>query len=181
MFPHPRLPMGPFSAREGMKWYDTMLSSGIHARRNYEFFRNPLKRPIFNYLWHRTQERHDRIEGANLAECRAIRDVIRPIAPDVPFMCTGGFQTGRRIAEAIQRGDCEAVTIARPLIANNSMVKYFERGEEVPDELRCSYCNKCLINILENPLGCYDLSRFNGDYDRMIGEIMTVYEPKPFH
>jgi len=180
MFPHPRLPMGPFPAREGVKWYDTMLSSGIHTLRNYSYFRNPLKRPIFNYLWHRTQERHDRIEGANLSDCRAIRDAVRPIAPGIPFICTGGFQTGQRIAESIERGDCDAVSIARPLIANNDMTRYFERGEEIPGRLRCTYCNKCLINVLENPLGCYELSRYDGDYDRMIAEVMTVYEPKPF-
>ncbi len=180
MFPHPRLPMGPFPAREGVKWYDTMLSSGVNTHRNYAFMRNPLKRPIFNYLWHRTQEPHDRIEGANLEDCRAIRDVIRPLAPDVPFICTGGFQTGGKIAAAIERGDTDAVSIARPLIANNDMARYFERGEEIPEGLRCTYCNKCLINILENPLGCYELSRYDDDYDKMIAEVMTVYEPKPF-
>ncbi|MGH6924128.1 MAG: NADH:flavin oxidoreductase [Propylenella sp.] len=180
MFPHPRNPMGPFPAREGLKWYDVMLSSGMNTHRVYSFFRNPLKRPIFNYLWERTQESLDRIEGANLADCRAIRDVIRPIASDIPVICTGGFQTGQKIADAIERGDCDAVTIARPLIANNDMVRYFERGEEIPEKLRCTYCNKCLINILENPLACYELKRFDGDYDRMIGEAMTVYQPKPF-
>jgi 2,4-dienoyl-CoA reductase (NADPH2) len=173
--------MGPFPAREGMKWYATMLSSGIHTHRNYALFRYPWLRPIFNYVWHRSQERLDKIEGANLGECRSIADVIRPLAPDVPIMVTGGFQTGKRIADAITRGDCDAVTIARPLIANNAMVQYFERGEEIPQSLRCTYCNKCLINVLANPLGCYELSRFDGDYDRMIAEVMTVFEPKPFH
>jgi 2,4-dienoyl-CoA reductase (NADPH2) len=180
MFPHPRNPMGPFPAREAVKWYDTMLSSGIHTHRLYSFLRNPLKRPIFNYLWERTQEPHERIEGSNLRDCRAIRDAVRAISPDVPVLCTGGFQTGRKIAEAIKRGDCDAVTIARPLVANNDMVKYFERGEEIPEKLRCTYCNKCLVNLLENPFGCYELSRFDGDYDRMISEVMTVYKPKPF-
>ena len=181
MFPHPRNPMGPFPAREGAKWYDTMLSSGIHTHRVYSFFRNPIKRRIFDFLWSRSQEPLDRIEGANLQDCRAIREAVRSIAPDVPVLCTGGFQTGHKIAAAIQRGDCDAVTIARPLIANNDMVKYFERGEEIPEKLRCSYCNKCLINIIENPLGCYDLSRYDGDYQRMIADVLSVYQPKPFH
>ena len=44
----------------------------------------------------------------------------------------------------------------------------------------CTYCNKCLVNDLENPLGCYELSRFDGDsfeqrYERMIAEVMSVY------
>jgi 2,4-dienoyl-CoA reductase (NADPH2) len=172
--------MGPFPAREAVKWYDTMLSSGVHTRRVYRFFRNPLLRPLFNLVWERSQDRRAGIEGANLADSRAIRDAIRPLAADVPVICTGGFQTGRVIAEAIRRGDCDAVSIARPLIANNDLPRYLERGEEVPEKLRCTYCNKCLINILENPLGCYELARHDGDYDRMIAEVMSVYHPRSF-
>ena len=73
-----------------------------------------------------------------------------------------------------------SVSIARPLVANNDLVRYFERGEEVPEQKRCTYCNKCLLNTLENPLGCYELSRYDGDYDAMIRQVMTVYEPKSF-
>lgn len=100
---------------------------------------------------------------------------------DVPVICTGGFQTAARIEHAIERGDCDAVSIARPLIANNDMVEYFKRGEELPEKLRCTYCNKCLFNAPENPLGCYELSRFDGDYEEMIRQVMTVYEPKPVY
>ena len=180
MFLHPRNPMGGFPVEEAIKWYDIMLSSGIHTHRNYAFFRNPILRSIFKYLWHRSQEPADKIEGANLGDTRAIREAIKPLASDVPVLCTGGFQTGSRIAQAIANEDCDAVTIARPLIANNDMVKYFERGEEIPEKLRCTYCNKCLMNVLENPLGCYELSRFDGDYEKMIAEVMSVFEPKPF-
>jgi 2,4-dienoyl-CoA reductase (NADPH2) len=60
------------------------------------------------------------------------------------------------------------------------MVRYFERGEEIAAAQRCTYCNKCTINILENPLGCYELSRFDGDYDRMIEQVMSVYHPRSF-
>jgi len=180
MFPHPRNPMGDFPIREAIKWYDLMLSSGIHTHRNYTFFRNPLLRPIFKYLWKRSQEPEEQIEGANLADARAIRQAIHAIDPDVPILCTGGFQTGSTIARAIENGDCDAVSIARPLIANNDMVQYFARGEEIPAQKRCTYCNKCLLNVLENPLGCYELSRYDGDYDKMIAEVMSVFEPKPF-
>lgn len=180
MFLHPRNPMGDFPVEEAIKWYDIMLSSGIHTHRNYAIFRNPLLRPIFKYLWGRSQEATDKIEGANLADSRAIREAIKPMASDVPVICTGGFQTGSHIAQAIANEDCDAVSIARPLIANNDMVKYFERGEEIPEKLRCTYCNKCLMNVLENPLGCYELARFDGDYDKMIAQVMTVFDPKPF-
>ena len=71
-------------------------------------------------------------------------------------------------------------SIARPLIANNDLARYFERGEEVPERRRCTYCNRCLINDLANPLGCYEPSRYDGDWDAMVAEVMTVFEPKPF-
>jgi 2,4-dienoyl-CoA reductase (NADPH2) len=180
MFPHPRNPMGDFPVEEAVKWYDLMLSSGVHTHRNYFIFRSRLLRPLFRYFWRRTQEPPERIEGANLPHARAIREAVQATHPEIPVICTGGFQTGEKIAAAIESGGCDAVSIARPLIANNDLVRYFERGEEVPEEKRCTYCNRCLLNVLENPLGCYELSRFGGDYDEMIREVMTVYEPKPF-
>jgi 2,4-dienoyl-CoA reductase (NADPH2) len=182
MFPHPRNPMGDLPPDEGARWYDGMLSSGVHTMRNYRFFTNPFLRPVFRYMWHRSQERQENIEGANAADARAIREAVGTARGGVPVICTGGFQTGRRICDVIERGDCDAVSIARPLIANNDMIaRYFSRGEEIPASRRCTYCNRCLLNVVENPLGCYELSRFDGDYDAMIREVMSVYEPKPFH
>src|SRR5262245_47508715 len=180
MFPHPRNPMGGFPINEVVKWYDGMLSNGVHTHRNYLFFRNRLLQPLFKYVWHRSQERLEKIEGANAADAHAVRAGIREITRDVPVICTGGFQTASKICRVIENGDCDAVSIARPLVANNDMVKYFERGEEIPEKNRCTYCNKCLMNVLENPLGCYELSRYGGDYKAMIEEVMTVFEPKPF-
>jgi 2,4-dienoyl-CoA reductase-like NADH-dependent reductase (Old Yellow Enzyme family) len=180
MFPHPRNPMGDFPIEHALRWYDGMLSSGIHTYRNYQFFRRAWLRPIFRMLWSRTQEPPERIEGAIIPQSRAIRAALLESGLDVPVICTGGFQTGARIAEHLERGDCDAVSIARPLIANNDLVRYFERGEEVPEKKRCTYCNKCLLNVLENPLGCYEASRYDGDHDAMIRAVMSVYEPKPF-
>jgi 2,4-dienoyl-CoA reductase-like NADH-dependent reductase (Old Yellow Enzyme family) len=180
MFPHPRNPMGDFPVEQAMRWYDGMLSSGVHAYRNYQFFRRKLFRPVFKYLWQRTQEHPKDIEGANIVDSRGIRAAVREMTGDVPVICTGGFQTARRICEVIERGDCDAVSIARPLVANNDMVRYFERDEEIPEKKRCTYCNKCLLNVLENPLGCYELARYDGDYDAMIREVMTVFSPRTF-
>jgi hypothetical protein len=33
--------------------------------------------------------------------------------------------------------------------------------------------------VLENPLGCYEVSRFDGDYDRMIREVMSFFSELP--
>lgn len=179
-FPHPRSPMGGLPFDHLVRTYDAMLSSGVNVSRNLKIFQNPLARRVFAYMWHRTQVRPDQIEGLNAADAHAVRDSIRRIDPSIPILVTGGFQSGRIICEAIERGDCDAVSIARPLIANNDLVRYFERGEDVPEHKRCTYCNKCLVNALKNPLGCYELSRYDGDYDAMVKEVMSVFHPRPF-
>ena len=95
----------------------------------------------------------------------------------------GGFQHASLIAHAIREDFCDAVTIARPLIANNKLPKIL-REREAPDR-PCTYCNKCLLNDLENPLGCYELSRFEGatfeqQYAAMMTELMSVFDPPTY-
>jgi 2,4-dienoyl-CoA reductase (NADPH2) len=68
--------------------------------------------------------------------------------------------------------------MARPLIANNDLVRIFERGQDRA-ERPCTYCNKCLANVVENPLGCYELSRFPSP-EAMVAEIMSVFNPPSF-
>ena len=104
---------------------------------------------------------------------RAIKAVV-----GVPVLCTGGFQTAEVIREAIRQQFCDAVTIARPLIANNDLVHQFASGMGRPAR-PCTYCNRCLVNAVENPLGCYDQTRFDSR-EAMIAQIMSVFTPAPF-
>lgn len=170
MFPHPRNPAGGLPIDVAAETYDTMLSSGLYAFRNYLLARYAPLRPIFRFLWNRTTK-GTVVEGMNLGDARAIRGQV-----SIPVLCTGGFQTASAIRGAIERGDCDGVTIARPLIANPDLVKVFASGRDRA-ERPCTYCNKCLVNAIENPLGCYELSRYDGDRERMIAEIMSVYSP----
>lgn len=171
-FPHPRNPPGDFPIDEVLRYYDTMLSSGAHTFRNYLLFRYRLLRPIIRFLWNR--KKSPVIEGINLEHARAIKQQV-----GIPVLCTGGFQRASVIRQAIGDGACDAVTIARPLLANNDLVRIFAQGKDLPDR-PCTYCNRCLYNTLENPLGCYDVSRYDGDHNRMIREIMTVFRPDGF-
>jgi 2,4-dienoyl-CoA reductase-like NADH-dependent reductase (Old Yellow Enzyme family) len=93
-------------------------------------------------------------------------------------ICTGGFQTASVIVKALERGDCDAVSAARPLIANNNLVEIFRSGKDRPDK-PCTYCNRCLVNVVENPLGCYEESRF-ASREAMIAQIMSVFDPPAF-
>jgi 2,4-dienoyl-CoA reductase (NADPH2) len=133
--------------------------------------KNSVTGQIFRASWIRA--RGDVIEGINLPDARAIKQAV-----NVPVLCTGGFQTASVIANAIQSGECDAVSIARPLIANNNLVRLFEQGFDRPPK-PCTYCNKCLVNVLENPMGCYDESRFDSR-EQMIDEIMSVFHPRDF-
>jgi 2,4-dienoyl-CoA reductase (NADPH2) len=171
-FPHPLNPAGSdLPVDELVKTYDTMISSGDLTFRNYILFRTAPD--IARHQWQSSVPDPDKIEGLNLPEARTIKAAV-----NVPVICTGGFQTASVIAKAIERGDCDAVSAARPLIANNDLVEMFRRGQDRPEK-PCTYCNRCLVNVVENPLGCYEESRFPSR-DAMVAQIMSVFNPPPF-
>jgi len=171
-FPHPRNPAGvDLPVEELEKTYDTILSSGDRAFRNYLIFRSLPQ--IARRQWNEAAPTPNQIEGALLPDARRVKGGVQ-----VPVICTGGFQTASVIAGALTRGECDAVSIARPLIANNDLVETFRRGHDRADR-PCTYCNRCLANVVENPLGCYEESRFPSR-DAMVAQIMSVFSPAPF-
>lgn len=171
-FPHPRNPAGQLPLDTFVSAYPVMLSSGSRTLPNYLAARIPFVRDVFRWSWLRSGVRHP--EGANLDDAAAVKQAV-----SIPVLCTGGFQTASVIRQAITDGRCDGVTIARPLVANNDLVKQFASGADRPTT-PCSYCNRCLINTVANPLGCYDESRFESR-EAMVEEILSVYRPGPFH
>ena len=68
--------------------------------------------------------------------------------------------------------------MARALIANPKLVvTYLNNGKDVPEEERCTRCNRCVGRTTTSPLGCYDVSRFGGSYSYMFREIMRWNQP----
>lgn len=170
-FPHPLNPPGPFPMEHASRTYGGMIGSGTYGFRNFLLFRYRPLRPIFNFLWNRTKP--DIIEGISAEDSREIKKHVK-----IPVICTGGFQTASYIRKVINDGCCDAVAIARPLVANNDLVHIYASGQDLPEK-PCTYCNKCLVHAIADPLGCYELARYDGDYDRMIKEIMSVFEGAP--
>jgi 2,4-dienoyl-CoA reductase (NADPH2) len=171
-FPHPRNPCGSdFPVEELVKSYDTMISNGERTFANFILFSK--LGDLARRRWQDAAGPVEEIEGKNLPDARVIKAAV-----DVPVICTGGFQTASVIVRALTAGDCDAVSIARPLIANNNLVEIFRSGKDKADE-PCTYCNRCLVNVIENPLGCYEEKRFKSR-DAMIAQIMSVYSPPQF-
>jgi 2,4-dienoyl-CoA reductase-like NADH-dependent reductase (Old Yellow Enzyme family) len=182
-FPHPRNPPGDISTKALSRWYGGMLASGVRARFNFAIFNNPILAPLFRRYW--IARRGKIIEGINVEYAKYLRTAFASLDPSVKFLCTGGFQHASHIAGAIRDGACDGVSIARPLIANNDLPEILKKADGPTKQKECTYCNKCLINDLANPLGCYEVSRYDGDtfeekWDNMIKSVMSVYQPPLF-
>lgn len=173
LFPHPLVPPGGFPLDEANWWYGGMASAGVRGYLNYTIFHFKTLRPIFRWLWNRTKKDFP-VEGVSAEYCREIKKNV-----SIPVLNTGGYQDGRLIRKVISEGYCDGVAIARPLIANNDLPKVLQEGKDLPDK-PCTFCNRCLVNAVANPLGCYDVSRYGGDHEAMIREVMTVFRPQPF-
>jgi len=172
-FPHPLVPPGGFPPDELNWWYGGMASSGTRGFfQNYTLFHYKLLRPIFLWFWNRTKKRYP-IEGVSMAQCKQLKDAV-----SIPVLNTGGYQDGALIRRGIQEGYFDGVAIARPLIANRDLPKVLASGRDLP-ERPCTFCNRCLINAIANPLGCYDERRYDSR-EQMIDEVMEVFDPPHF-
>jgi 2,4-dienoyl-CoA reductase (NADPH2) len=172
-FPHPKNPCGSDLPVEDLaKSYDTMISNGERTFANFLLFRG-VSGQFARRQWNQAAGPPSEIEGKNLPDAREIKHAVT-----VPIICTGGFQTASVIQKALEDGDCDAVSAARPLVANNNLVEVFRSGRNQAEK-PCTYCNKCLVNVVENPLGCYDERRFESR-EAMIEQIMSVFNPPAF-
>ncbi len=170
-FPHPRNPAGDLPIADFVRVYDSMISSGKHTFRNFLLLRNDVTGKLFHDQW--VKQRGNVIEGLNLPDANAIKQAV-----GIPVICTGGFQTASVIRDAITSGQCDAVSMARTLIANPDLPHMFAQGLDRPP-VPCTYCNKCLVNVVEQPLGCYDETRFT-TREAMVRDILSVFNPPPF-
>jgi 2,4-dienoyl-CoA reductase-like NADH-dependent reductase (Old Yellow Enzyme family) len=188
MFPHPRNPAGPFPLEIAWKVYQSVIASGKRPTYFGLFQRTFLNYLVMRYrwlhwvvplTWGRTQKDfldkngeaiRELVEGINVPAAHDIKEKVK-----IPVICTGGFQTAKGILHALDEG-CAAVSIARPLLANPNLPILLEEGWPEPPK-PCSYCNRCLLNVIEHPPGCYDERRFNS-YEEMIETIMDQFPDK---
>jgi 2,4-dienoyl-CoA reductase-like NADH-dependent reductase (Old Yellow Enzyme family) len=88
-------------------------------------------------------------EGYNLPQARAFKDAL-----SIPVLCVGGFKTPSVMQAALDDGNCDAISVARALIAD----PYLYRHISQPDPMApvCSMCNKCIGVAGGLQIACYD-------------------------
>ena len=97
----------------------------------------------------------------------------------MPVLCTGGFQTASVIRKAINGGDCDGVSMARPLVANNDLVKQFAAGRDRAEQ-PCTYCNKCLVARRRASARLLRGEAATPAREAMLQEVMSVFQPPAF-
>jgi 2,4-dienoyl-CoA reductase (NADPH2) len=177
---HPRNPAGALPLDVACRFYQNLLCSGECTFRNYLIFRSFWMRGLVDWVWGRALRKQlsdprpwERLEGLNLEAARAVKG-----ETGIPILCTGSFQTPAVIRQAIERGDCDAVTIARPLLANPDLPKSARLASQGGNRdytaaVPCTCCNRCTANVLEHPLGCYERSRFES-YEAMMDLLFAL-------
>ena len=67
------------------------------------------------------------------------------------------------------------------LVANPDLPLALQEGLNGPRQKACTYCNKCLLYVLEHPLGCYDQDRYEEGpktpecHRRMIADVFEIF------
>lgn len=181
MFPHPMNPAGPMPVDVGLRTYQSIIASGRHTFRNFLGFR--YFGWFVRWLWSRKQPFWTdgqldpaKLEGFAAADAKAIKAKVK-----IPVLLTGGFQTSAGFGQVLRDGSCDAVTMARPLLANPMLPAALTAGWNGPRQKKCAYCNKCLLHVLEHPLGCYGQSRFDEreptpeGRTRMLQDVLEIF------
>jgi 2,4-dienoyl-CoA reductase-like NADH-dependent reductase (Old Yellow Enzyme family) len=178
-FPNPRNTPGNFPFDEIKIFFNSTrhLSFKAAARSTLvNLLPTPLARWISNLGWvHPDAIRENGVKTTlNLSSARRFRKEV-----GLPVIVNGGFQERDLIERALEPAGeeppCDMVSIARALLANPDLLRYFQAGKNEPDK-RCSFCNRCVGRTATSPLGCYDADRFDSPRE-MLNEIMRWNRP----
>jgi 2,4-dienoyl-CoA reductase-like NADH-dependent reductase (Old Yellow Enzyme family) len=127
------------------RFFDTLLKHGVgqeYPRGKQLSMRlsKGVLAALSNRLWPHS-------EGFNLAYAEQFKRALK-----IPVICVGGFNGPQAMAEAIGAGQCDAVSIARAMIADPYLVRHIRKEERGPE---CRFCSACLAHIGTQPVGCF--------------------------
>jgi 2,4-dienoyl-CoA reductase (NADPH2) len=175
-FPHPLVPAGALPVDESKYAMAAMFFEGRRASTTFLLTRVGLFRRLFEWNWGRRMPFKrgrtvlpERVEGMNEHDAAAVR-----AGSGLPVFCVGGWQSAVRIRAALRAGRCDVASIARGLLANPDLAERFAAGQDAP-ERPCTYCNKCLVHALLQPLACWEEARFDSR-EQMFEQAYAVYK-----
>jgi 2,4-dienoyl-CoA reductase-like NADH-dependent reductase (Old Yellow Enzyme family) len=87
-------------------------------------------------------------EGFNLPYARQFKAALR-----IPVICVGGFQSREGMERAILSGACDAVSVARAMVADPLLYQHLRDGEVGP---KCDFSNGCIARAGSLPVDCYN-------------------------
>ncbi len=175
-FPHPMTPAGRLPTDDARRLFAALYYEGTRTKLAFRLLQYAPFRRLVAWNWGRRMPYMngkdlipEKIEGASEHDAAKIKQ-----ASGLPVICVGGWQSAGRIREALTAGRCDVVSIARGLVANKDLVHHFAAGHDAPEK-PCTYCNKCMINVVEYPLACWEEHRFDSR-EQMFQEAYRLYE-----
>lgn len=175
-FPHPMVPAGRLPTDDARRLFAALYYEGTRTALAFRALQYAPIRRLVAWIWGRRMpymKGHDLlpdvIEGMSEHDAARIKQ-----ASGLPVICVGGWQSAGRIRSALTADRCDVVSIARGLVANPDLVHQFAQGQDAP-ERPCTYCNKCMINVVEYPLACWEEDRFDSP-QQMYDQAYRVYQ-----
>lgn len=87
---------------------------------------------------------------------------VRKMNPEVKLSLVGGHRSFNKMEQLVQNGDCEMISIARPLIRDPFLIKHFY--ENKLDVAECQSCNQCFIHGGSKHVACTFPPKLPHDY-----------------
>ncbi len=79
---------------------------------------------------------------------------IKPAIGDTPLILVGGMKYPQTMEKILQDGSADFISMCRPLIKEPNLPNEMAEGRKSP--ARCSFCNRCLMMALSEPLRCHN-------------------------
>ncbi|MBN1829617.1 MAG: NADH:flavin oxidoreductase [Deltaproteobacteria bacterium] len=108
------------------------------------------KRPVAKLVFRKLVGKYDFTEGYNLEAAK----ILKPLIGKTPLLLVGGMRSAAYMAEILEKGYADGISMSRPFVREPLLVKRLREGKT--EVASCVSCNKCLAAVAnDRPLRCY--------------------------
>jgi 2,4-dienoyl-CoA reductase-like NADH-dependent reductase (Old Yellow Enzyme family) len=80
---------------------------------------------------------------------------IKEVIGSVPLILVGGMKYPQTMAKIVEENKADLISLSRPLIREPNFPLEMAEGRKDPS--KCAFCNRCLMEVANRPLRCYNL------------------------